>query len=331
MSILFDAPHGKKVGALVDVSLDIFPGEIVAIVGESGCGKTTIGKAIVGIHKPTSGKIYYDGKDIQTLNRAEFEDYRMSVQMVHQDSYAALNPMKTIFKSLCEPVLKHKMAKSRKEAIEVLSNLFELVGLTPVEHFLFKYPHQLSGGQRQRVLLARALSLRPKIIVADEPVSMVDVSLRISLLDLMSEMNTKLGVAFAYITHDLATARYIANNGRMVVTYLGKIVEEGELNKVINEPRHPYLQALLSAVPIPDPKLARATSELPLRSLDMPSAITPPSGCRFHPRCIYYTDKCEKVSPELTPFKGQNVACHNAAAVKEWSWITAEDLASSSK
>lgn len=324
MSIYFDASKSgkkKKVGALVDVSLDINPGEIVAIVGESGCGKTTIGKAIVGVHKPTSGKILYNGKDIQTLNHDEFNEYRMSVQMVHQDSYAALNPMKTIFKSLCEPVLKHKMAKTRKEAIEVLASLFEMVGLTPVEHFLFKYPHQLSGGQRQRVLLARALSLKPKIIVADEPVSMVDVSLRISLLDLMSKMNRELGVAFVYITHDLATARYIANNGRMVVTYLGKIVEEGDLTKVLEEPKHPYLQALLSAVPIPDPKISRYMNELPLRSLDMPSAISPPDGCRFHPRCIYYSQQCEKVSPELREYKGQRVSCHNVEKVKDWSWV----------
>ncbi len=322
MSIYFSAggDKNKKVGALVDVSLDVMPGEIVAVVGESGCGKTTLGKAIVGIHKPTSGKILYNGKDIHKMGKTNFENYRTAVQMVHQDSYAALNPMKIIFKSLYQPMARHKIIKNRKEGIEELARIFELVGLTPVEHFLFKYPHQLSGGQRQRVLLARALSLRPKVIVADEPVSMVDVSLRISLLDLMSKMNKEMGIAFMYITHDLATARYIANNGRMVVTYLGKIVEEGDLTEVVNKPRHPYLQALLSAVPIPDPKFSRNMPELPLRSLNMPSAISPPDGCRFHPRCIYCTDVCEKNSPELREYKDQQVACHNAEGVKEWDW-----------
>ena len=169
-------------------------------------------------------------------------------------------------------------------------------------------------------MLARALSVQPKLIVADEPVSMVDVSLRISLLDLMSRMNEEMGVAFVYITHDLATARYIAHNGRLVVMYLGRIVETGDLNGVLEHPRHPYLQALLAAIPLPDPKISKQKSELPLRSVDMPSNVNPPSGCRFHPRCPYWKPICEREEPQLREFNGEMIACHCAEEIPEWKW-----------
>ena len=311
----------KKIGAVLDIELEIHPGEIIAVVGESGCGKTTIGKLIAGVHAPTEGSITFDGKDIEKIrNTAEYQAYRLGVQMVHQDSYAALNPSHTIFQSLSAPIIRHHIAKNRYESLAQLLDLFRLVGLTPAEDFLFKYPHQLSGGQRQRILLARALSVQPKLIVADEPVSMVDVSLRISLLDLMSRMNDELNVAFVYITHDLATARYIARNGRLVVMYLGKIVETGNLNDVLERPRHPYLRALLAAIPLPDPQSARQRRKLPLRSIDMPSNIAPPPGCRFHPRCPYWKPVCETDEPELREYEEEMIACHCVEEIPEWTW-----------
>ncbi|WP_238475878.1 ABC transporter ATP-binding protein [Clostridium manihotivorum] len=319
-SMYFDNRVNKKqkVCVLSKINLEIEEGEIVAVVGESGCGKTTLGKMIVGIHKPTYGKIVYKGKDISKLRRSEFRDYRLGVQMVHQDSFAALNPNRTIFQSLSMPLLQHKIARNKQEAETILKEYFEEVGLVPQEQFLYKYPHQLSGGQRQRILLARALSVKPKLIVADEPVSMVDVSLRISLIDLMTKMNKKYNISFVYITHDLATARYIAKNGRLVVMYLGKVIELNNIYDAIDNPKHPYFHALLAAVPQSIGKRRDGGSKgLPLRTLDMPSIINPPSGCKFHTRCPYYTEKCEKEEPELVEYKGGYVACHYVQQIEK--------------
>ncbi|MGG7143154.1 ABC transporter ATP-binding protein [Clostridium nigeriense] len=318
LDIEFDNRVNKKqkVKVLSDINLEVEEGEIVAVVGESGCGKTTLGKLIVGIHKQTKGKILYKGKEISKLKKAEFKEYRLGVQMVHQDSFAALNPNRTIFQSLSMPLLQHKIAKNKQEAEEILKEYFAEVGLVPQEQFLYKYPHQLSGGQRQRILLARALSVKPKLIVADEPVSMVDVSLRISLIDLMTKMNKKYNISFVYITHDLATARYIAKNGRLVVMYLGRIIELNNIYDAIDNPKHPYFHALLAAVPQSVGKRADGGSkELPLRTLDMPSIINPPSGCKFHTRCPYYTEKCEKEEPNLVEYKGGYVACHHVERI----------------
>jgi peptide/nickel transport system ATP-binding protein len=335
VGIEFESKQGfmksaRKVGAVVGVDLAIQQGEILAVVGESGCGKTTIGKLINNLYAPTSGRIAYMGKDIQAMNKSEYEEFRKSVQMVHQDSYAALNPARTIFQSLYAPLRRHKLCDGKSDGLEKLRELLRLVGLNPPDQILDKYPHQLSGGQRQRLLLARAISLRPKLIVADEPVSMVDVSLRISLLDLMSEMNKKFGIAFIYITHDLATARYIANHGRIAVMYLGKVVEIGSLEHVLRNPRHPYLQALLSAVPIPDPRAARNAKPLPLKSPDMPDPANPPAGCRFNPRCPYAGELCEQQEPLLHDIRGRRVACHYEEKIPMWSWETAAESAAAS-
>ncbi|MDS0524806.1 ABC transporter ATP-binding protein [Clostridium sp. SHJSY1] len=319
-SIEFDNRVNKKqkVQVLSDINLSIEEGEIVAVVGESGCGKTTLGKMIVGIHTPTKGRIVYKGKDIKKIKKGEFKDYRLGVQMVHQDSFAALNPNRTIFQSLSMPLLQHKIVKNKEEAEKLLKEYFEEVGLVPQEQFLYKYPHQLSGGQRQRILLARALSVKPKLIVADEPVSMVDVSLRISLIDLMTKMNKKFNISFIYITHDLATARYIAKNGRLVVMYLGKIIELNNIYDAIDNPKHPYFHALLAAVPqTVGARRDGGSKTLPLRTLDMPSIVNPPSGCKFHTRCPYYTDKCEKEEPILEKYKGGYVACHCVQEIEE--------------
>lgn len=320
LDIEFDNRVNKKqkVKVLSDINLEVEEGEIVAVVGESGCGKTTLGKLIVGIHKQTKGNILYKGKEISKLKKAEFKEYRLGVQMVHQDSFAALNPNRTIFQSLSMPLLQHKIAKNKEESEEILKEYFAEVGLVPQEQFLYKYPHQLSGGQRQRILLARALSVKPKLIVADEPVSMVDVSLRISLIDLMTKMNKKYNISFIYITHDLATARYIAKNGRLLVMYLGRVIELNNIYDAIDNPKHPYFHALLAAVPQSVGKrLDGGSKELPLRTLDMPSIINPPSGCKFHTRCPYYTEKCEKEEPDLVEYKGGYVACHHVEKIEE--------------
>jgi peptide/nickel transport system ATP-binding protein len=315
------ATKGKKkgmVGALVGMNLSIEEGEIIAVVGESGCGKTTLGKVITDIYKPTEGEIQYYGKDIRKLSKKEYEEYRLGVQMVHQDSYAALNPNKTIAQSLILPLLRHKIARNSNEALQILFEYFDEVGLNPPEMFLEKYPHQLSGGQRQRVLLARALSVKPRLIVADEPVSMVDVSMRISLLNLMAKMNQKYKISFVYITHDLGTARYIAAHGKIMVMYLGRLIESNKIQEAISNPMHPYFQALVSAVPEADPsRRSEYVKKLPLRSLDMPDLLNLPKGCKFHPRCPYYTDLCMQEEPKLRELNGGIVACHHVEAIKK--------------
>jgi len=310
--------HRSQVQAVVKASLDIKEGEIMALVGESGCGKTTLGKVMAGLLKPTSGEILYKGKDIWRMNREEFWEYRRNTQIVHQDSYAALNPVRTIYQTLSAPLLRHRLVKGRKEAREKAAELLQLMGLTPPTEFLDKYPHQLSGGQRQRVVLARAVAVHPKLIVADEPVSMIDVSLRLSILDLMHKLNEEFSIAFLYITHDLATARYFVKSGRIAVMYLGQLVEMGRLREVIGKPRHPYLQALLSAVPVPDPKKARKKRPLPLRSLEFPDPTHPPGGCRFHPRCPYAEEICVQEVPILRSLNGRLIACHLAERIPEW-------------
>lgn len=300
----------EKVTVLSDINLDVEEGEVVVVVGESGCGKTTLGKLMVGIHVPTEGEITFNGKNISKLRGRDYKDYRLGVQMVHQDSFAALNPNRTIFQSLSLPLIQHKIVKNKYEAEVLLREYFQEVGLVPQEQFLYKYPHQLSGGQRQRVLLARALSVKPKLIVADEPVSMVDVSLRISLIDLMTRMNKKYGISFVYITHDLATAKYVAKDGRLVVMYLGRMVEQNNIHKAVEEPKHPYFHALLEAIPDADIDNDTDVEKLSLRSLDMPSIVNPPSGCKFHTRCPHYTERCEMEEPKLVQFRGGKVACH---------------------
>jgi oligopeptide/dipeptide ABC transporter ATP-binding protein len=309
------------IGAAVDINMTINPGEIIALVGESGGGKTTIGNILTGLLKPTSGEVLFKGKDIHKMTRAEYQEYRYSVQLVQQDSYAALNPVRTIEHSLMAPILSRKIAKNRKDALEKVKEALNRVELSPPEMFLEKYPHQLSGGQRQRILMARAILMNPRLIVADEPVSMIDVSLRISILNLMARLNKELNIAFLYITHDLATARYIAQNGNITVLYLGKVVESGKVGDVIGNPAHPYLQALLTAVPIPDPDIEDRKRDLPLKSVDAPSVAHPPSGCRFHPRCIYADEKCSGEEPKLTTFNGRLCACHHAATLPEWSYL----------
>ncbi|MFD1677208.1 oligopeptide/dipeptide ABC transporter ATP-binding protein [Alicyclobacillus fodiniaquatilis] len=328
VSVIFERRQGlfsepTKIGAVVDVNFGIYPGEVVALVGESGCGKTTLGNVVTGLQKPTHGKLSYNGVDLAKMNKQQLQEFRRGVQMVQQDSYAALNPMRTIYQSLSAPILQKKIVK-KKDVFQRVCELLSTVELNPPEQFLYKYPHQLSGGQRQRVLMARAISLNPKIIVADEPVSMIDVSLRISILNLMASLNKKMDIAFIYITHDLSTAKYIAQNGRIAVMYLGKLAEIGNVRQVLANPKHPYLQALLSAVPVPDPKVAKGNRSIPLKNFDMPSPANPPKGCRLHPRCPYAEARCETVEPQLTRVDASEVACHRASEIPAWNLVPAQ-------
>jgi peptide/nickel transport system ATP-binding protein len=304
----------KVVTAVDDVNLSIAPKEIVCLVGESGCGKTTTGKIAVGLLEASDGEIRFEGKDIKKMTTAEYTHYRRSVQMVHQDPYASLNPVRTIYQTISAPLLYHKLVSDDKAARRRAIELLELVDLTPAEEILDKFPHQLSGGQRQRVSVARALTVNPSFIVADEAVSMVDVSIRASLLNMLGRLNRELGVGFLFITHDLALAKYFAWEGRIGVMYTGRMVEIGRTPGLIERPQHPYTAALLSAIPEADPRITRAKERIVLRSDDIPSLTRLPAGCHFHPRCpVWLEGKCDKDQPVLTEVEpGQQVACHVA-------------------
>lgn len=302
----------QEIKAVDDVSLKFNEGEVVCLVGESGCGKTTTGKMIANLLSPTSGQILFNGKDITSLDEKHKKDYRMAVQMVHQDPYASLNPAHTIFDIIAAPLRYHKITKNETETQKRVRELLELVDLTPPEDLLDKFPHQLSGGQRQRVSVARAITVNPTFIVADEAVSMVDVSIRISLLKMMTRLKDKLGMSFLFITHDLALAKYFAWEGRIGVMYLGRLVELSPSESLVENPQHPYTKVLLSAIPEADPDRTRSKERIELRSMDVPSLLRLPSGCSFHPRCPFFDgEKCEKVVPQLTTFNDRTaVACH---------------------
>ena len=280
----------RHIHVLRDINLDIFPGEILALVGESGCGKTTLGKIITRLYRPTSGEIWINGERVNNFF-GDKSSTKNIVQFVQQDSYAALNPVRTIYQSLYAPIKAHHKKWKRAEINAKIDELMGLINLKPPEQFLSKFPHQLSGGQRQRILMARAISLDPKLVVTDEPVSMIDVSLRLSVLNMMKGLNKALGISFVYITHDLSTARYIADSGRVAVMYLGEIVEIGKIRDVIKTPRHPYTRALIEAVPVPDPKL-RKNRPLPLKSMQLGSLEHRSEACAFYDRCLYSCAKC---------------------------------------
>lgn len=311
----------KEIKVLRNVNLQVEESEIMVIVGESGCGKTTIGKIITGLLKPSKGELLFNGKNIYKLFNTDQNNFRNSVQFIQQDSYAALNPARTIYQSLSAPIKTKHKKMSDKEVKERINEIMGLVGLTPADQFLYKFPHQLSGGQRQRILMARAITLDPKLIVADEPVSMIDVSLRLSILNLMSELNRKLKISFVYITHDLATAKYIAHNGRICVMYLGEIMETGNVQDLINNPSHPYTQALFAAVPIPDPIIARRQKELPIKSMDVGDLLNRNDGCPFYPRCPYAEDKCKDNIVDFADVNNVKVKCCNLEKVPKWEII----------
>jgi peptide/nickel transport system ATP-binding protein len=302
----------NPIKAVDDVNISLKEGEVVCLVGESGCGKTTTGKMIAGLLPVSSGKILYQGKEIQEMTREERDKYRMAVQMVHQDPYASLNPAHTIYDIIAHPLRHHGLTKNEASTRRRVIELLELVDLTPPEDLLDKFPHQLSGGQRQRVSVARAITVNPTYIVADEAVSMVDVSIRISLLNMMTRLKDKLGMSFLFITHDLALAKYFAWEGRVGVMYLGRLVELAPARQLIDSPQHPYTKVLLSAIPEANPDRTRTKQRIELRSMDVPSLLRLPAGCSFHPRCPYFAgEKCERIVPSLVEFNdGSAVACH---------------------
>src|ERR1043165_3355056 len=267
---------------------------------------------IAGLLPTSSGRISYRGKDIVTLSRMDHKKYRLGVQMVHQDPYASLNPIQTIYQILAAPLQHHRFTRGETETKRRGCQLIQVVDSTPPDDYLDKYPHQLSGGQRQRISVARALTVQPKFIVADEAVSMVDVSIRISLLKMFMRLKDEMGVGVLLITHDLALAKYFAWEGRIGVMYLGRLVEIGPAREVVSHPQHPYSQVLLSAIPEADPEASRLKQRIELRSADMPSLLQLPSGCAFHPRCPFFLGEvCEKIVPVLERAEwGSDVACH---------------------
>jgi oligopeptide/dipeptide ABC transporter ATP-binding protein len=274
-------------------------------VGESGCGKTTLGRIILRFIEPTSGQVLFNGVDIHKLKGDEIKDFRKDMQMIFQDPTASLNPRKTVDMAIAQPLQIHGLADGH-ELNERISQLLDTVGLSPPEQFAKRFPHELSGGQRQRVVVARAVALSPKFIVADEPVSALDVSVRVQILDLMRALGERLGLTYLLVTHDLAIARSMCR--KVFVMYLGKIVEMAETEELFNNPMHPYTKALLSASPVPDPRFTRGRTRIILEG-DVPSPIDVPAGCRFRTRCARFFSKCveEPSLEEVTT--GHYVAC----------------------
>ena len=295
--------HIGDVKAVDDVSFELFEGETLGIVGESGCGKSTTGRAIMRLHEPKSGSITFDGVDLTKLNTEQMRKARRDIQMVFQDPYASLNPRHTVEKILEEPLIVHGIGNAAERKKKVKEYL-EIVGLS--SYHAKRYPHQFSGGQRQRIGIARALMTNPKLIIADEPVSALDVSIQAQVLNLMQRLQEDLKLTYIFIAHDLGVVRHISD--RVGVMYLGRLVELADSESLYSEPLHPYSQALLSAVPIPDPQFER--EQLILKG-DIPSPSNPPSGCTFHTRCPHAMEHCKLVVPQLQQFKqGHSVACH---------------------
>jgi oligopeptide/dipeptide ABC transporter ATP-binding protein len=292
--------------AVDGVSFDLLQGETLALVGESGCGKSTTGRTILRLEEATSGTIAFEGRDVRRLSKKELFHLRREMQIVFQDAYSCLNPRLTIGEAIAEPMEVHRLY-DKAERMRRVEELLDIVGLN--KSFAKRYPHECSGGQRQRIGIARALSLRPKLIVADEPVSALDVSVQSQVLNLFQDLKERFGLSYLFISHDLSVVRHVAD--RVAVMYLGKIVETGTIDQVFGEKAHPYTKALLSSVPQPEAAVAR--ERIALKG-EVPSPIHPPSGCSFHPRCPYATDLCRQQAPALLEIAtGHFAACHEVA------------------
>ncbi len=295
----------KPLKAVDDVSFYINKGETLGLVGESGCGKTTVGRTLLHLYKPTAGEIYYNGKLIQT--KEDIKEFRKKATMVFQDPYSSLNPRMTVSDIIGEPLDVHKLYTTKEERQDRILELMGHVGLNS-EH-ASRYAHEFSGGQRQRIGIARALAVNPEFIVCDEPVSALDVSIQAQVINMFDELRDKIGLTYLFIAHDLLVVRHISD--RIAVMYLGKMVELADAGEIYERPLHPYSKALISAVPIPDPKIARANQRIALGG-DIPSPLNAPSGCPFRTRCPYATEECAASMPEFKEVsKGHFVACHN--------------------
>ncbi len=317
----FDVTKGMfgdktTVKAVDGVSFDVMPQESFAVVGESGCGKTTLGKLVLALEKSTAGSVVFDGKDVSTMKTAELKKMRREMQVIFQDPYSSLNPRMTVEDIITEPWVIHDMHKNPQERAQKLAKLLDDCGIA--KSYLPRHPHEFSGGQRQRVGIARALSLDPKLVVADEPVSALDVSIQAQILNLLKDLQKERKLAYLFISHDFSVVRHLCT--RIAVMYLGRVVETADSETLFNDPQHPYTEALLSAVPVPDPSIEKRRKRIILTG-DVPSPLKPPSGCRFHPRCRYMKPTCpvndqvlltakpgHEAACEVLPFKDQRSA-----------------------
>ncbi|WP_137287637.1 ABC transporter ATP-binding protein [Halorussus salinisoli] len=323
------------VHAVDGVSIDVPENDILALVGESGCGKTTLGKTAIGMQRPTSGSVQFRGQDIWKAKDGEgsvdipYDDIRRALQIIHQDPGSALNPYRKVRNNLAEPLKHHYKDLSKEDRTTRILNMLEAVGMTPPTDYASRYPHQLSGGEKQRIALIRALMMNPDLILADESVSALDVSLRVEMMDLMIELQNQFNTSILFISHDLSNARYITSkaDGRIGIMYLGKLVEIGPPEQILNNPQHPYTKALRWSSP--DLGVTSSDGELPMRKIDIPDPINPPSGCRFHTRCPVAREACTKTLPETTEVEGDHgheAACFRVQDDHEyWDSASLED------
>ena len=301
--------HVGDVKAVDDVTFHVYRGETLGLVGESGCGKSTTGRTILQLYRPTAGTVEFEGIELSTLKGEDLRKMRRKMQMIFQDPYASLNPRMTVGRIVSEPLQVHGVMAAGKERQERVEYLLEKVGLNP--YFVNRYPHEFSGGQRQRIGIARALALDPDLIVADEPISALDVSIQAQVVNLMEELQEELGLTYLFIAHDLSMVRHICS--RVAVMYLGKIVEIAETEELYTNPLHPYTQALLSAVPVPDPSVEQQRKRIILKG-DVPSPINPPKGCNFNTRCPVAVDVCYGEDPQLIEIRPEHwVSCYRVS------------------
>ncbi len=293
------------VKAVDGVSFEVAPQESFAVVGESGCGKTTLGKLVLALERPTEGRVLFEGRDMARVPRGELRRLRRDIQVIFQDPYSSLNPRMTVEQILTEPWIIHGMHKDPAARAKVLAKLLDDCGIAKT--YLSRHPHEFSGGQRQRVGIARALALDPKLVVADEPVSALDVSIQAQILNLLKDLQRERKLAYLFISHDFSVVRHLCT--RIAVMYLGRVVETADSETLFKDPQHPYTEALLSAVPVPDPSIEKRRKRILLTG-DVPSPLDPPSGCRFHPRCRYLKDACRADDPSLAEARpGHQAAC----------------------